>query len=566
MARVASCPQCEHDLLVPDGTADDAWVKCPECRAFFELQGVKTRELPTVELADAHAAETALTSFHEPATPETPESPEAAAQRIDQWFRSAKTLEDLPPAAANAEPPQPETSVEPDDFAASEPSLDLTAGDDIANLDDDFELETPAEAASDPAAWDDSQHMDELLADFQHQPADKYEDAADNLSDSAERDDAEREQEQGNSEWSPEVPFVMPPGEPKRKRSLIRTMLVTVVGGIVGLALGYYALLWIRGPELDVLDVAKYLPKAALPPSFQKVAKSPIKPAPAPAPSTMAADLAASDKVVNSESAPETPSATEQPAEKQATFNEPVADTKTTTPNDDRYASPTPKTDTAPREPAPLETPPATALTDTAPRSEAPNQVRISDAPSFTLADLTASIQIANEAEATLAKGNLSDGREVQQTKGKSYMAIADMAQKAALVDATAASADVAKVEQQVDDLLRRTFADNHVREELTQIVPKWLNHPKRPHNGAILAGNVKHTENKGSVVEYTVDMGGGASTTILVPAAPGQQADQSTRPIAVAGWIVAKPGDQVAGYTGSAPQAVFAKRLVPLE
>ena len=34
------------------------------------------------------------------------ESPEAAAQRIDAWFRSAKTLEDLPPVSRDAaEPP-----------------------------------------------------------------------------------------------------------------------------------------------------------------------------------------------------------------------------------------------------------------------------------------------------------------------------------------------------------------------------------------------------------------------------------------------------------------------------
>jgi len=38
MARVASCPQCEHELLVPDDAEPSALVKCPECRAFFELQ------------------------------------------------------------------------------------------------------------------------------------------------------------------------------------------------------------------------------------------------------------------------------------------------------------------------------------------------------------------------------------------------------------------------------------------------------------------------------------------------------------------------------------------------
>src|SRR4051794_18111101 len=46
MARVASCPKCEHELLVPDDADPSALVKCPQCRAFFELQHAESRELP----------------------------------------------------------------------------------------------------------------------------------------------------------------------------------------------------------------------------------------------------------------------------------------------------------------------------------------------------------------------------------------------------------------------------------------------------------------------------------------------------------------------------------------
>src|SRR3954451_1791989 len=54
MARVASCPQCEHDLLVPNDAEPSALVKCPACRAFFELQHAESRELPTALVVESH--------------------------------------------------------------------------------------------------------------------------------------------------------------------------------------------------------------------------------------------------------------------------------------------------------------------------------------------------------------------------------------------------------------------------------------------------------------------------------------------------------------------------------
>src|SRR4051812_41422374 len=155
MARVASCPQCEHELLVPDDAKPSALVKCPECRAFFELQHAESRELPSALVVESHpkpsVASTGLSkspmsddvteratlrSALEPISedelngetdvldfadekpdadqgpvsvpisglgdapqefkPAGTESHEEAAQRIDQWFRSAKTLSDVP--------------------------------------------------------------------------------------------------------------------------------------------------------------------------------------------------------------------------------------------------------------------------------------------------------------------------------------------------------------------------------------------------------------------------------------------------------------------------------------
>jgi hypothetical protein len=46
-------------------------------------------------------------------------------------------------------------------------------------------------------------------------------------------------------------------------------MIGIVGGGVIGVLLGAYGLLWILGPEGDLLGLAKWLPDLALPPSMR---------------------------------------------------------------------------------------------------------------------------------------------------------------------------------------------------------------------------------------------------------------------------------------------------------
>ena len=55
MAQLANCPQCEHELLVPEGAAAGAWARCPSCRAFFQLKDATSRELATLEVIESAA-------------------------------------------------------------------------------------------------------------------------------------------------------------------------------------------------------------------------------------------------------------------------------------------------------------------------------------------------------------------------------------------------------------------------------------------------------------------------------------------------------------------------------
>ena len=93
-----------------------------------------------------------------------------------------------------------------------------------------------------------------------------------------------------------------------------------------------------------------------------------------------------------------------------------------------------------------------------------------------------------------------------------------------------------------------------------------WIGSPNRRHGGVFFAGSVVSHEGKGTVSECSIDLGSGKPLPVLLPAAVGEQLKASTSPVIVVGWLVDKPAEQVAGYTGTAPQAVFASKLIPLE
>jgi hypothetical protein len=256
------------------------------------------------------------------------------------------------------------------------------------------------------------------------------------------------------------------------------------------------------------------------------------------------------------ETTAQTPAA---PAEKQAAFTAPAEPAKKPADTDDRYAIPATKNEPAMREPAPLDAPPAKSITENAPKAE---PVRIANGPSFTGADVTAALHAAGTAETGLVTGNLQDGKEVAHTKGVSYMAIADFAQKATFAD----PADAIKTQHESDEFFRKLLSNAHARDEVAQIVPRWMSHPRRPQNGVFLAGSASHGEPKGSVVEYNVELNGGPKVVVVVPAADGKPLDASAKPVGVVGAIIDKPADEISGYTGSASQVVFAKKLLPLE
>jgi hypothetical protein len=59
------------------------------------------------------------------------------------------------------------------------------------------------------------------------------------------------------------------PRRRQRRPSGLRVAIGVIGGGILGVAIGAYALLWLKGADADFFGLSKWLPDSALPPSVQ---------------------------------------------------------------------------------------------------------------------------------------------------------------------------------------------------------------------------------------------------------------------------------------------------------
>ena len=89
MARVAICPQCGCELLVPDAMEAAGKAKCPQCNESLQLDAIAARQLPAavpVDQDDTKEFESPDISMMETWSPSIqeakPEAPQEAASRV----------------------------------------------------------------------------------------------------------------------------------------------------------------------------------------------------------------------------------------------------------------------------------------------------------------------------------------------------------------------------------------------------------------------------------------------------------------------------------------------------
>jgi hypothetical protein len=433
-------------------------------------------------------------------TEKLPQPSAGSTDRFNRWFQTETIFDFTPPTpddAANdlADVPQPLNEVARtsnfDEQAQSEAESDATDNDEYSSYDES-------------SSGEESSPDNESSSDGESQPND-------------------RNNKHGDA--PPAMPPAWPQGRPvphwarpSRRRSPLRTFIMIGFGGVVGVTMGYYALMWITGPRGDFLDAAQYLPSAILPSEF----RSPVV-------TVGDGDWVASDSIA---------SQTIESPDVGDNFAEPVA------------------TEQAP--------PPETGeITGT---EGVGGAAIVAGAPSFSADELAVALSKAKESQAGLITGNFVDGGEMRRTKGQSYMAFCDLAQKAAFVDRKSNASYASALEREVQDLVRATLADTHAQEEVAHLVPLWIKSTKRTHAGIFFAGRVTNQVDKGTVVECQVDLGGGEPLTVLVAQEQADAIESSARPLGVLGWLVDEPSKNVHGYTGDAAQAVWAGHIISLE
>jgi hypothetical protein len=240
-----------------------------------------------------------------------------------------------------------------------------------------------------------------------------------------------------------------------RKRSPLRT-LVSASLGVVGIPLGLYALLWLRGPAGDMLHIAQYLPSFMLPAEFSELGAS-----------------EADEQLVQ-----------QSPTDDQSEPEDAIA-------SNDSEAEPT-----ADDEPQMRED------TNVAPASA---ELPTYQGPTFALVDaaefndlLTAAQQVAPQ----LSTGDLKS-KESVATKGQAYMALARLADKSSFLIQPGHSAEDTVTAQLARQLLQTTLRNEVVQRDLPQIALRWWQYAERPSPGIVLFGEVKRvqTTDAGAIV-----------------------------------------------------------------
>lgn len=342
---------------------------------------------------------------------------------------------------------------------------------------------------------------------------------------------------------------------PRRKRrpSAVRTLVGIVGGGAIGILGGAYALLWLRGPDLDVLSMAKWLPAAMLPASMQAAPEASLAEqgqlAPPPAstlaivePADVAGEGPTSDQVADAAEAtspvapPAAPDSIRQdPDFMPASAAEPVADAGASPTVEDAVAQ------------SPVESPTHWPTT--------PIVGQLHGVKFYTVADLDASLGGADAAHRRFLAGDLARKEDVA-AMGQAYIELCKLAEQFTLTNPAEFGNELITKQMNAKNIFRGAVGAPARRNDLAMIAGRWLQHNRRPNNGVVVLGKVTDLQAQGAWTEYTIETPLGdatATSKVLIDGLPFASGSE----IAVVGTIVADPRQAIDGYTGEAPQVI---------
>lgn len=320
-----------------------------------------------------------------------------------------------------------------------------------------------------------------------------------------------------------QTPLGPPPHEAKprgrRRRRVLLQSTAIVMGGALGLALGYAGLVLVKGPSGDVLGLARRLPESMRPAAF-------------------ASDTLASTQHEAPATAPETIS---DPLVQPATFEEADADAQ---PAD------------APPSPVDFNSGVlAGGLSGGDPHPEG--------APSYSVDDLRTALDGADAARVVLSENDLAENPGAAREMGGAFAKLCQLANVLTFVEDEKADRDLTLLEAK--EVFHRLFQYQHARRDARDMAARWLAWPDRAHGGVVLAGKLISAQKLGSVHAYYLQMSDGSKVEAITAAHIDAERFTGAQEMGIVGWIVDSPQDHIPGYAGNAEQAIWVGHSIAL-
>jgi hypothetical protein len=571
MAQLATCPHCASDFLLPTFDRGITQGTCPQCERVFSVAELSSRDVrearpvETKEPVDDRLVSrqtlpsfsgTTLASFLKEAEQRTRRGGDYGSQEEELPPQSRPTWSELSPIESS-NPQEPERQDESEsDFAAELPTGTLEwgrqddpddqpsdsgsgssrqtvrLGDDGDNEEDsgDDEWDPPmsqltipdmreislferAEEREPYAPASDPQHA------FTVPDLDGMEVGAIPLEWGTSERGHNTNEAEGEAMPSVENRGSVGKVAVRRRRtqtSAIGLLLKMALAGVVGSVMGYLIVLWCcqwMGRTDDPLGLAHYYPNAVLPQTFKHGV----------------------DK--------------QAPKGNRLEYTPPPREEESTGPSEE--------------EPAILT---ATheerfALVDDAAVEPLPVRPTLKRVPEFNLDDLQVATTEATAYAPGLLEGDFAQS-ETRKVKGAAYAKLAHLAQVLAGLDPNVAGHALVAPAQQVFPPL---FQESRQRAENSLIAEKWITSANRKHGGIFFCGQPDEGVERGSVVEYHVQLPSRNSLPVFTTEKLDFDSYSNAQSVGVVGYLLEDASRQIEGYNGQTTQGVWAAFLFPI-
>jgi len=538
MASITTCPRCSSQLGLPADVDAAAQVQCPICEVEFALSSVSPRILPEARVL-AHAE----LAVDEPAKTPT------AQERLSRLLQSSAARSSSAAPSPVEEPTESGVDVQANDATArpdtepAEPINELTPGSSrLDQLLSDL-MKTSATAPPQPTPAEPVVAASAVETRGKDAPSAAVGEplARDFDAELSDLDDAVEEQ----VAWNPASEAPVEDGAsfelrttPRRQHrpAMLRMLIGIVGGGVVGLLLGAYGLLWFRGADGDFLGLAEWLPQALLPTSMRQMAETGDA---AAVNSNLGADAAEHLQTSSTpEHAARSDSTRLDSAVVPATATEPVAEATT---KDEESAG--------------AADAPNGASATIWPTTPIVRDLR--GMPLYSVAQLSEATTAAEAAAPRLLAGDLAR-QESWSTMGPAYIALASLAERFTLTDPAAYGSDMIVAQAAAKEVFHSVLGNTARRADLSLIAARWLEHARRQNQGVIAVGRVAKVRPQGSWTEYSIEIPLGptnSTAAVLTDQTDFAVSDE----LAVVGAIILNPREHIDRYAGDAQQLIVA-------